>query len=429
MLRLISLSSVLFAAAPLLHAELVLKEFRPSGGDVCTDTPLRLSFDAPAIVEGGGFALEVVRDRDGVVVASVSSGSVVPAGTFGSAGSAALHLDGWSAEVRLPARALGPGESYTVRGGPSLFRDFPGIRNEWKFSTKAALPRDPDRLTVAADGSGDFCTIQGAVDQVSPHGTRPVAISIRNGVYRELIRIGREKRFIHLVGEDRKRTVIACTNNDKLNPGWIQRSVLGVEADDFSLENLTVRNTTPYKGSQAEAVSLNAERCVLKNADFVSTQDTLHLSGSVRVSDCFIEGDVDYIWGYGSALFERCELRSSHDGYIVQARNPPGKAGYVFVDCKFTAAPETKRSWLARIETGRFPASHVAFIRCQMGPHIPAAGWLVTGPDSPTLRFVEAGSTDEAGRPLDVSQRLSASRQLGPAEVAAEEDPAKILSR
>ena len=69
------------------------------------------------------------------------------------------------------------------------------------------------------------------------------------------------------------------------------------------------------------------------------------------VADCYIEGDVDYIWGYGSAFFERCELRSTHDGYIVQSRNPPGKPGYVFLNCKLTAGPEVKKSWLARIET------------------------------------------------------------------------------
>ena len=70
----------------------------------------------------------------------------------------------------------------------------------------------------------------------------------------------------------------------------------------------------------------------------------------------YIEGDVDYVWGYGSAVFERCELRTMHDGYLVQARNPASRAGYIFLDCRLTAAPEVKKCWLARIETARaFP--------------------------------------------------------------------------
>ncbi|HSI10424.1 MAG TPA: pectinesterase family protein, partial [Chthoniobacter sp.] len=166
------------------------------------------------------------------------------------------------------------------------------------------LPRNADRIVVAADGSGNFTSVQAAVDFAEPHRQKPVVIFVRKGRYEERVRIGTEKPHVYLVGEDRKGTVIAFTNNDKLNPGWIQRSVLGVEADDFVLENLTVQNTTPYKGSQAEAVYVNAQRCALRNADFLSFQDTLNLSGRVSVRDCYIEGDVDYVWGYGTAVFE-----------------------------------------------------------------------------------------------------------------------------
>lgn len=245
--------------------------------------------------------------------------------------------------------------------------------------------------------------------------------------YRELVRIGRERRHIQLVGEDRKATVLTYTNNDKLNPGWIQRAVLGVEADDFRLENLTVQNTTPFRGSQAEAVTLNAERCVLRNANFLSCQDTLNLSGRVYVSDCYIEGDVDYVWGYGTACFERCELRSMHDGYIVQARNSGTRAGYVFLDCRLTAATEVKKVWLARIETTRFPESHVAFIRCAMGSNIRPAGWQIMGNANSKLRFEEFGTTDLNGKPLDLSARDAATK-LMTTELAATLSARTILS-
>lgn len=417
------------------RGELTLVERLPANEGACIDTPLRLTFDRPPKLGAG--KIEVCRASDRMPVETIEPGTAQFLNHFAAAGRLLLRyepvwIEGNTAHVRLRARSLSPEESYFVRVSAGAFTDadgraFPGVSDGWTFRTKTALPRNPDRVTVASDGSGDFCTVQGAVDQIEPHRTRPAVVFVRKGHYRELIRISRERRFIHLVGEDRKATVIACANNDKLNPGWIQRSLLGVEADDFLLENLTVRNETPWKGSQAEAVSLNVERCVLRNADFISLQDTLNLSGRVFVNGCYIEGDVDYVWGYGTAVFERCELRTMHDGYLVQARNPAERGGYVFIDCQLTAAPGVKKCWLARIETARFPASHVAFVRCAMGPHIVPAGWQITGSAGAALRFEEFASTDLAGAMLDVSKRDPAGKQLS-AEQSATLTPAGVLA-
>jgi pectin methylesterase-like acyl-CoA thioesterase/lysophospholipase L1-like esterase len=419
------------------RADLALVERWPIGDGACADTPLRLTFDQPPL-RGAAGKIEIRRSADGQPVACVDLGDAQPAGRFGSSSEFLLRyepvrISGKTASIQLPAGKLGNGESYVVRISPGAFKDaaghdFAGVSEGWQFRIRSALPANPSRLIVAADGSGDFCTVQGAVDQIQPHRRQPALIFIRKGRYEELARIGRERTQIRLLGEDRDGTVISYANNEKLNPGWIQRAVLGVEGDDFVLENLTVQNTTPYKGSQAEAVFVNAERCMLRNARFLSFQDTLNLSGRVYVANSTIEGDVDYVWGYGSACFERCELRSMHDGYCVQARNSPEKNGYVFIGCKFTAAPGVKKTWLARIETNRFPASHVAFIGCQMGPHVPAAGWQFTGPASAALRFEEYQSVDPTGAPLDLSQRDPSAKQLTAPQAVAESDPAKVLA-
>jgi hypothetical protein len=420
--------ALFLASMAVAHAELALVDRWPMGDNVCVDSPLRLTFDQPPVLGSGG-KVEVWRASDGKLVETVDLGAAEYLDRSGSSGGAllrfeAVRIEGNVACIRLRSGALAFGEYYFVRVAAGGFKDaeghdFSGVTDGWKFQTKAAPARNSDRLTVAADGSGDFCTVQGAVDQIEPHRTRPAVIFIRKGNYHELVRIGRERQHVQLCGEERKGTVISYTNNERLNPGWIQRSVLGVEGDDFVLENLTVQNTTPYKGSQAEAVYINAERCVVRKVDVLSFQDTLNLSGRVYVADSYIEGDVDYVWGYGTACFERCELRTMHDGYIVQARNPPDRGGYLFLDCKLTAAPEVKKCWLARIETARFPASHVAFIRCGMGAHVLAPGWQMTGAASEALRFEEFASTDLAGKPLEVSARDPASRQLRAGQAAA----------
>ena len=442
------------------HADLTLVDTWPKGGEVCVDAPLRLTFNQPPVLGAG--KIEVCRQSGAQVVDTVEiaagrerSAGILPASSGEAAGTltgdkslpryeavgsselqlryAPVTVSRNTASIRLRPGALVPGEEYFVRVASGAFtdaeaHDFPGLADGWKFRVRSTVPVNAGRLIVAADGSGDFCTVQGAVDHIQPHRTHPALIFIRKGRYEELVRIGKDQPHIRLLGEERDGTLIAFTNNEKLNSGWIQRSVLGVEGDDFSLENLTVQNTTPYKGSQAEAVYINAGRCALQNARFLSLQDTLHLSGRVYVADSLIEGDVDYLWGYGSACFDRCELRSMHDGYYVQARNAPDQTGYVFTDCKLTAAPEVKKCWLARIETARFPASHVAFIRCQMGRHILPAGWQTTGPAEAALRFEEYQSTDPTGALLDVTQRDPAGKQITAERAAEESDPAKVLA-
>jgi pectin methylesterase-like acyl-CoA thioesterase len=137
---------------------------------------------------------------------------------------------------------------------------------------------------------------------------------------------------------------------------------------------------------------------------------------------------VDFIWGHGTTFFENCELKAIHDGYYVTSRNPADRFGFVFANCRLTAAPGVKKNWLARIETGRFPESAVAFIHCQMGPHIPATGWLITGNDTSGLRFLEFNSTTPDATRVDVSQRHAAARQLTAAEAAELSDPNKVLA-
>jgi pectin methylesterase-like acyl-CoA thioesterase len=202
-------------------------------------------------------------------------------------------------------------------------------------------------------------------------------------------------------------------------------------ADDFRLENLTLHNTTPKGGTQAEAIRVRADHVVLDHCDFKSFQDTLRLDGRVYVRECYIEGDVDFIWGSGTVYFDRCDIFAVHDGYLVQSRNGADRLGYVFVDCKIDTAPDLKRFVLARIDPGRFPHSHVAFIHCAMGPGVSAVGWIFDGPGADaskeTTRFWEFQSTDLSGRPLDVSKRVAGSRQLTAAEAAQQRDVAHVL--
>ena len=432
------LGALLLAALP-LRAGLSLVRLDPAPGtaNVCSDTPLRLTFNG-GVALGDSGQLRVVRASDGKVVDTLDLADENPMNLFGTKRLRyePFRVDGHSVSVQLHSQALvaAAAETYSIIVDPGVFESadgesFPGIgAGNWKFTTRAPLPKGCTRLEVAPDSRGDFCTLQGAVDYVPEDNFTLFEIRIRNGVYDSMAYLGPGRNRIRVVGEDRKKTVLAGRNNDRLNPGRMGRPFVSVDADDVTIENLTIRNTTPYKGSQAEALRLEGQRCIIRNCDFYSYQDTLLINGRVFVADCRVEGDVDFIWGHGSTFFENCELRALHDGYLVTSRNPADKFGFVFSNCTLTAAPGVKQNWLARIETGRFPDSAVAFINCRMGPHIPAIGWLVTGGDSSRLRFWEFNSTSLDGKPLDTGKRHAASRQLTAAEAAEWSDPNRVLA-
>jgi pectin methylesterase-like acyl-CoA thioesterase len=287
-------------------------------------------------------------------------------------------------------------------------------------------------LVVALDGSGDFKTVQAAIDAAPGNSNERTTILIRRGTYAEMPTVPVEKKNVTIRGEDRKATIIAATNNANVNPR--RRELFSALAAGFVLENLTLHNTTPKGGSQAETIRVKADRVVLRRCDFKSFQDTLRLDGRVYVDDCYVEGDVDYVWGGGTVYFNHCTLHSLHDGYLVQSRNDADHYGYVFFECTLTGAPGIKRYALARIEPGRFPFSHVAFIDCKIGPFLSPQAWVLDQAPNATelaptthLRFWEFGNTDLKGKPLDVSQRLSPGRQLTLEEAAHMRDVVHVL--
>ncbi|MEO5914489.1 MAG: pectinesterase family protein [Luteolibacter sp.] len=435
---LLASGALLLTARP-SHAELSLTRRNPSSGAtaVCPDTPLGFTFNENVALGTAG-QVKVIRNSDGKVVDTVDVAGNPQTNSYGIK---QLHyepfrIEGATVTVQLHSHVLDAeaANAFSIVVDPGVFQSasgekFPGISNgNWQFATRPPLPKGKTRIEVAPDDHGDFRTLQGAVDYVPEDNQTPFEIHIRNGTYDSITSLGPGRNRIRLIGEDRKKTILSGRNNDKLNPGRMGRPFLSVDSDDVTIKNLTLRNTTPYAGSQAEALRMEGLRCTVRNCDITSYQDTLLLNGSIYVADCYIEGDVDFIWGHGTTFFEDCELKAMHDGYYVTSRNPADKFGFIFSNCKLTAAPGVKKNWLARIDADRFPDSAVAFINCRMGPHIPDAGWLITGNDTSRLRFQEFNSTTPDDKPLDISHRHAASHQLTATEAATLADANKVLS-
>ncbi|WP_438447628.1 pectinesterase family protein [Gorillibacterium sp. sgz5001074] len=270
-------------------------------------------------------------------------------------------------------------------------------------------------ITVAKDGSGEYSTLQAAIDSIPEEHTGGTTIYIKKGVYEEKIHIRRNR--VHLIGEDRDHTILTYGDYAKKQfPNGESYNTFNsysffVSGDDFTVENLTLVNSSGSGDvvGQALAAYVDADRVVFRNCRLLAHQDTLFTGplppkpveratfggpkdgdelkpGRHYYDSCYIAGDVDFIFGSATAVFDRCDIFSKKrdrlegpestaavHGYITAASTPQDvKVGYVFRSCRLIGdAPEASvylgRPWREYAAT--------AFIECWMGEHIKPEGW------------------------------------------------------
>jgi hypothetical protein len=173
--------------------------------------------------------------------------------------------------------------------------------------------------------------------------------------------------------------------------------------------NMTFHNLTQKGGSQAETIKHSGQQSIVKNCKFMSFQDTLCLNGQMYLKDSYIEGDVDYIWGYGTVYFDRCQIHTlTTKGYITQPRQVSGVNGLFFVDCNLTSPEGLTNCYLGRGAGSGYPYGQTAYIDCTMPRTLfYPVGWLLNGTDPNNLRLWEYKSIEPNGTLIDVSQRLN----------------------
>jgi pectin methylesterase-like acyl-CoA thioesterase len=299
-------------------------------------------------------------------------------------------------------------------------------------------------LVVASDGSGQFKTVQDAVDS-TPSGN--VRIEIKPGEYRALISIRASGVELHGMGK-RPEDVVLVYDNSAGTPaptGSVGPATLGtgrsatvmLTGDGFLAENLTIandfekRHQRTNEGSQAVALHVTGDREVFRNVRFLGFQDTLYAdsktchavgdAGPCRASrqyyaDCYIEGHVDFIFGDAKAVFDRCEIHTlPHvmDTITAQSRvRPEEDSGYVFRDCTVTSAEGSGDILLGRPWRAY---STVIFLSTTFKAPLDPAGWKEWNGALATSDYAEFNSQGMAG---DLTKRIAPSKQLTAAEVA-----------
>ena len=271
------------------------------------------------------------------------------------------------------------------------------------------------RIVVAADGSGDFKTIQQALDHVPDDNSQRVVIQIKPGTYQEQIRVT-GKRNVTLRGEDARKTVITHRLS-ALEAGSTRLAFTAyVNANNFRAENLTFENSFGT-GSQAVALFVDAEDAVFENCRFLGWQDTLFVNGSRHFfKDCYIEGHVDFIFGSASAVFQNCTIHSKGEGYVTAHYRTSGEenTGFVFLHCRLTGQDTGKGVYLGRPWR---PYARVVFIESWLGEHIRPQGWD-NWRDPAREKTAWFGEYKSSGPGANPKARVAWSKQLTDAEAA-----------
>lgn len=274
---------------------------------------------------------------------------------------------------------------------------------------------------VAADGSGQFKSVQEAIFAAPQTTTKTNhwIILIKPGTYKELIYIQREKRFVHLVGENPENTVITYDLNANLigkdgKPiGTFRTPTTLIDADDFSVENLTFENSAGPVG-QALAVRVDGDRVAFRNCRFLGWQYTILLNrGRQFFEDCYVAGHVDFIFGGATSWFERCHIHCLRDGYITAASTPDTQPyGFVFSHCSITGESPEVKTYLGRPWR---PFASVTFLDTAMSAVVRPEGWHNWNqPDrEKTARYAEYGSS---GPGAEQRARVSWARRMSGAE-------------
>ena len=335
-----------------------------------------------------------------------------------------LRVKGNTLEIRLHSGVLNFGNSYYVTVDESVCGKAVAA-GEWNITVKAK----PSTLKVAADGSADFCTVQGALNYASTlDKNTEVTVEVGSGTFEEMLFL-RDKNKVTIKGVSRDATVIRYPNTESYcggsgasstskptlgkaigTPGG--RGLFLVEnCDELTLQDLTIENSFNQQKGQAETIYFNSgnntHRLTIENCALLSWQDTFLTKGRVWVHKTLIAGHCDYIWGYpDSCLFEECEIRSRAAGYIVQARVPSASSkGFVFLNCTLTAESGVKDGsmYLARSGGDASVFDNVVYVNCTLGPVIAAAGWETSkapNPSTPTATsgWREYGSVDLSGK-------------------------------
>lgn len=279
------------------------------------------------------------------------------------------------------------------------------------------------KIIVAKDGSGNYKTVQQALDAITLNNKKPITIFIKNGIYKEKLHLDSTKNFITLIGEDKFNTILTYDDHtgkvspkgDTINTRTSASFV--VKANNFAAENITFQNDAGFSAGQAVGLESDGDKASFYNCRIVGNQDILFTNNDNSrqyYKDCYIEGTTDFIFGSSTVWFERCHIHSKKNSHVTAASTPQQhQFGYVFSDCILTGD-----TTLHSVSLGRpwRQYANVAYIHCYIGPHIKPEGWSNWN-NTDNYKTTRYSEYKNYGPGANISSRVSWSHQLTDEEV------------
>ena len=292
---------------------------------------------------------------------------------------------------------------------------------------------NPDTLVVSRDGTGEFHTIDEAIEVCRAFMDYTKVIYVKKGVYKEKLIIPSWLTNITICGEDRDNTIITWDDHANIKMpvggldseaavkgkpmGTFRTYTLKVQGSYITLKDITIENNAAKLG-QAVALHTEGDHILVQNCRLLGNQDTVYTGvGGTRVAfyDCYIEGTTDFIFGPSIAWFQNCEIHSKANSYITAASTPAGqKYGYVFYKCRLTADKDVDKVYLGRPWR---PFAATIFMDCELGKHIRPEGWhnWNNAKNEEIARYAEYGNKGEGA---STKNRVKWSKQLSKKEAA-----------
>ena len=286
---------------------------------------------------------------------------------------------------------------------------------------------NPDTLVVSRDGTGEFRTIDEAIEVCRAFMDYTKVIYVKKGVYKEKLIIPSWLTNITICGEDRDNTIITWDDHANIKMpvggldseaavkgkpmGTFRTYTLKVQGSYITLKDITIENNAAKLG-QAVALHTEGDHILVQNCRLLGNQDTVYTGvGGTRVAfyDCYIEGTTDFIFG------PSCEIHSKANSYITAASTPAGqKYGYVFYKCRLTADKDVDKVYLGRPWR---PFAATIFMDCELGKHIRPEGWhnWNNAKNEETARYAEYSNKGEGA---STKNRVKWSKQLTKKEAA-----------
>lgn len=280
-----------------------------------------------------------------------------------------------------------------------------------------------DTIFVARDGTGEFRSLNEAIEVCRAFMDYKKVIFVKKGLYKEKVIVPQWLTNIEIVGEDRDKTIITYDDHANIKMpgtdrgmGTFRTYTVKVEGNGITFKNITIENNAAQLG-QAVALHTEGDRLMFINCRLLGNQDTIYTGTAgtrLLFKNCYIDGTTDFIFGPSTAWFENCTIHSKRNSYITAASTPKDvKYGYVFNNCRLTAEPEATKVYLGRPWRDY---GYTLFMNCELGSHIRPEGWHNWEKHrEQTARYLEYNNRGEGAK---TDKRVAWSRQLTKKEAA-----------